>query len=70
MSKRQGVTAVRVANVPEDEFEEVIEGDGRPTITSLAEKGRHELLFAGARLGSREAAARRLRHLPSDVVEP
>ena len=39
LSERKQVTAVRVANVPDDEFEEVIEGDERPTITSLAERG-------------------------------
>lgn len=40
MSKRQEVTAVRVANVPETEFEEAVEGDKPPTVTALAEKGK------------------------------
>jgi hypothetical protein len=39
MSKRQQVTAVRVANVPESEFENQIESDNPPTITTLAEQG-------------------------------
>lgn len=39
MSKRQQVTAVRVANVPKEEFEAVVEGDNPPTVTKLAEMG-------------------------------
>ncbi len=40
MSKRQEVTAVRVANVPESEFEAAVESDSPPTITALAHIGR------------------------------
>lgn len=39
MSKRQQVQAIRVANVPEDTFEEQLESDSPPTIESLAEQG-------------------------------
>ena len=39
MSKRQQVTAVRVATVPEPQFEEAIEGEKPPTISELASKG-------------------------------
>ena len=39
MSKRQKDTALQVANVPEDAFEEQIESDEPPTVTSLAEQG-------------------------------
>jgi hypothetical protein len=40
MSKRQQVTAVRVANVPAEEFEAAIESDNPPTVTTLAEAGK------------------------------
>jgi hypothetical protein len=36
MSKRQQVTAVRVANVPEPEFEAAVESKERVTVTKLA----------------------------------
>jgi hypothetical protein len=39
MSDRQRVTAVRVANVPEDHFEAVVEGPTPPTVTALAAMG-------------------------------
>lgn len=40
MSERQRVTAVRVANVPADKFEEWVESDAPPTVTKLAEAGK------------------------------
>lgn len=40
LSKRQQVTAARIGNVPEDEFEAAIEADKPPTLTKLAEMGR------------------------------
>lgn len=39
MSKDQEVQAVRVANVPSDEFEAAVESDNPPTVTALAEMG-------------------------------
>lgn len=36
MSKRQQVTSVRIANVPEDSFESQVESDRPPTLTDLA----------------------------------
>jgi hypothetical protein len=39
MSKDQAVTAIRVANVPEEIFTEQIESDAPPTITNLAQQG-------------------------------
>lgn len=39
MSERQAKTALRVANVPADEFEEQVEGDNPPTVTALAKQG-------------------------------
>jgi hypothetical protein len=39
LSKRQEVTAVRVANVPADDFEAAVESDDPPTVTRLAELG-------------------------------
>lgn len=40
ISPRQQVTAVRVANVPEAEFDAAVEADKVPTITRLAEAGK------------------------------
>ena len=39
LSRDQQVTAVRVANVPAEEFEAAIESDNPPTVTKLAEAG-------------------------------
>ena len=43
MSKRQEVTARRVASVPEAEFDALVESDDTTTITALAEKGRRKV---------------------------
>lgn len=40
MSKRQQVTAVRVANVPEADFERQVESRNPPTVSKLAEQGK------------------------------
>ncbi|MEI4482201.1 MULTISPECIES: hypothetical protein [unclassified Phyllobacterium] len=40
MSKRQQVTAIRVANVPEPDFERQVESANPPTVTKLAEQGK------------------------------
>lgn len=40
MSKDQQVTAVRVANVPEEEFEKAVDSNNPPTVTQLAEEGK------------------------------
>lgn len=42
ISERQRVTAVRVANVPEREFNSVVDSDAPPTVTKLAEMGRQQ----------------------------
>jgi len=39
MSDRQIKTAIRVANVPEQEFERQVESNNPPTVTKLAEQG-------------------------------
>jgi hypothetical protein len=36
LSKRKQVTAVRVANVPAEQFESLVESDAPPTMTKLA----------------------------------
>jgi len=36
LSKRQQVTAVRVANIPREEFDRLVDGDDLPTVTALA----------------------------------
>lgn len=40
MSKRQQVTAIRVARVPDEEFEAAVESPKPPTVTQLAERGK------------------------------
>lgn len=44
LSDRQRVTALRVASIPEDEFEAAVESDNPPTASQLAERGtKHRL---------------------------
>jgi hypothetical protein len=45
LSKRQKDTALRVANVPKEEFEAQIESDSPPTVTALAEQGTQKKVF-------------------------
>jgi hypothetical protein len=45
LSKHKQVTAVRVANIPANDFETAIESDAPPTVTSLAEMGRRKPLI-------------------------
>lgn len=40
LSRRQHHTAVRIARIPDTEFEEAVEADEPPTVTALADKGR------------------------------
>jgi len=40
LSKRQKVTALRIASIPKDQFEALIESDNPPTVTALAEVGK------------------------------
>lgn len=40
MSERQQVTAIRVANIPEEDFNRQVESDNPPTVTKLAEQSR------------------------------
>ncbi len=47
VSKDQEVTAIRVANVPRDVFERLVESDEPPTVTALAEMGKRPLLDLG-----------------------
>lgn len=42
LSKDQEVTAVRVANVPQKEFEAAVESENPPSVTELAEAGKKE----------------------------
>lgn len=47
MSKRQMKTAIRVARVPKNEFDELVESDEPPTITQLAERGKRVDVLQG-----------------------
>lgn len=40
LSPRQAKSAIRVANVPEDDFDEQVDSDTPPTVTALAEQGK------------------------------
>lgn len=51
MSKDQAITAIRVNNVPREQFERLVESDNPPTVTTLAE------------IGTKKPAARRARSL-------
>lgn len=42
LSRHQKRTALRVANVPAEEFESAVESDEPPTVTELAERGKKE----------------------------
>ena len=44
LSERQKVTALRVANVPRDQFDKLVESDNPPTVTKLAELGKQKPL--------------------------
>ena len=39
LSRDQAITAIRVANIPREEFERLVESDAPPTIEQLAERG-------------------------------
>ena len=41
LSEHQAKTAVRVANIPSEEFETAVESENPPTVTALAEQGKH-----------------------------
>lgn len=43
LSKRQQVTAMRLAKIPENEFEEQLSADDPPSITQLAEMQKHKV---------------------------
>ncbi|MGH8647017.1 MAG: hypothetical protein ACREX4_22195, partial [Gammaproteobacteria bacterium] len=56
LSKRQKDTALRIANIPRDEFEKQIESDEVPTVTELAAQGTKQ----------KEATPQQQEHLASD----
>lgn len=47
MSERQQITAIRVAKIPEKEFEELVESEKPPTVTALAERGKKHRMTEG-----------------------
>lgn len=40
LSRHQQIQATRVANIPEDDFNQAVESDNPPTVTKLAEQGK------------------------------
>ena len=55
MSERQRKTAVRLANVPDDSFNDQVESDNFSTITQLAEQGKRDYLSKPKPQGFAEA---------------
>lgn len=53
LSDRQRKTALRVANVPEDQFDEQVESNNPPTVTALAEQGKAPQTFDPFKLQKR-----------------
>lgn len=72
MSPHQAKQAVRVANVPEDDFEAQVESDKPPTLTQLASQGiqRRERLNPQDWLQGRDPKAfNRALHFTGDITE-
>ena len=67
LSERQRKTALRVANIPEDEFESAIESDDPPTVTALADHGKVEHAYLKGRQPSDFERATRLIGLIDDI---
>lgn len=64
LSKRQKDTALRVANIPDQEFEELIESDNPPTVTALAELGKNTTNISKKRVW----AAQETKHFVREVL--
>jgi hypothetical protein len=47
LSERQRKTALRVASVPQEDFDRQVESDDPPTVTQLAEQGKKSLVDLG-----------------------
>jgi len=54
LSEKQRKTALRVANVPKEEFEAAVETDEPATVTQLAERGRRRRAPTVDHLGGRD----------------
>jgi hypothetical protein len=65
LSEHQRKTALRVANVPEAEFEAAIEGDTPPTVTALAEEVMFGINAASRPCDPRRAATTTLAFYPA-----
>jgi hypothetical protein len=74
LSERQRVTALRVASIPEDEFEELVESDDPPTIPSRRlQRARMRLTVVGSHLPPRAVWTPRVfsaAAMPLSVVTP
>lgn len=49
LSEHQRKTALRVANIPSDEFDRQVESDNPPTVTALAEQGKRQAVNLNGR---------------------
>jgi hypothetical protein len=63
LSERQQKTAIRVANVPQSDFEEAVESESPPTVTELADRGKKLVEIGDSKPANFAAATRALSQL-------
>jgi hypothetical protein len=69
-SERQAKNAVRIANIPEQEFERQVESKTPPTITTLAEQGTQKRVKPDDYLRGRDPVAyNKALHLVGEIVD-
>lgn len=68
MSERQKKTALRVANIPKEEFEALVESPKPPTVTALAERGKKRRTASQKLPGKEHAPPPRHAKAPSDAL--
>ncbi len=71
LSRRQMITALRVSNIPDHIFEELVDGDEPPTVTALARVGTEEMpqLRHGAGSANERSAALTLAEVQRAVLK-
>jgi hypothetical protein len=68
LSEHQRKTALRIANVPEKEFDAAVESDSPPTVTALAEEGRQTAAKTATPTGhDAHASDKRLKNLLAKI---
>ena len=70
LSEHQRKTALRIANLPEKEFDAAVESDSPPTVTALAEEGRQTAPQTATPTGRvTHASDKRLRNLLAKISD-